>query len=125
MPKVGIEPTLPGGNRILSPARLPVPPLRLVGIVARAFEQRTDPFTLANCNVDHAENEAGMVVSRAFERFGAACAGSRSRSAAVGDVVRMAAGRVLPNGRIKPFSQLSRCWKVRFTNGSHKAAAVR
>ena len=28
MPKVGIEPTLPGGNRILSPARLPVPPLR-------------------------------------------------------------------------------------------------
>src|SRR5437764_12043482 len=29
MPKVGIEPTLPGGNRILSPARLPVPPLRL------------------------------------------------------------------------------------------------
>ncbi len=30
MPKVGIEPTLPEGNRILSPARLPVPPLRLV-----------------------------------------------------------------------------------------------
>src|SRR5437763_7852083 len=29
MPKVGIEPTLPEGNRILSPARLPVPPLRL------------------------------------------------------------------------------------------------
>ena len=28
MPKVGIEPTLPEGNRILSPARLPVPPLR-------------------------------------------------------------------------------------------------
>src|SRR3954453_14095315 len=28
VPKVGIEPTLPGGNRILSPARLPVPPLR-------------------------------------------------------------------------------------------------
>jgi hypothetical protein len=28
VPKVGIEPTLPVGNRILSPARLPVPPLR-------------------------------------------------------------------------------------------------
>src|SRR3954451_8564060 len=28
MPKVGIEPTLPEGNRILSPARLPIPPLR-------------------------------------------------------------------------------------------------
>ena len=28
VPKVGIEPTLPEGNRILSPARLPVPPLR-------------------------------------------------------------------------------------------------
>ena len=25
---MGIEPTLPGGNRILSPARLPIPPLR-------------------------------------------------------------------------------------------------
>src|SRR5262249_37949833 len=34
VPKVGVEPTLPEGNRILSPARLPVPPLRLVrGIV--------------------------------------------------------------------------------------------
>ncbi len=28
MPEVGLEPTLPGGNRILSPARLPIPPLR-------------------------------------------------------------------------------------------------
>jgi hypothetical protein len=28
MPKVGIEPTRPEGHRILSPARLPVPPLR-------------------------------------------------------------------------------------------------
>src|SRR5579862_784627 len=33
MPKVGIEPTLPEGNRILSPARLPVPPLRRRTIV--------------------------------------------------------------------------------------------
>src|SRR3954453_5323759 len=31
MPKVAIEPPLPGGNRILSPARLPVPPLRPAG----------------------------------------------------------------------------------------------
>ena len=29
MPKVGIEPTRPEGHRILSPARLPIPPLRL------------------------------------------------------------------------------------------------
>jgi hypothetical protein len=29
VPKVGIEPTRPFGHRILSPARLPVPPLRL------------------------------------------------------------------------------------------------
>lgn len=28
VPKVGVEPTLPHGNRILNPARLPVPPLR-------------------------------------------------------------------------------------------------
>src|SRR5438477_309122 len=28
MPKVGIEPTRPEGHRILSPARLPIPPLR-------------------------------------------------------------------------------------------------
>ena len=33
MPKGGIEPPLPGGNRILSPARLPVPPLRPAKIV--------------------------------------------------------------------------------------------
>ena len=29
IPKVGLEPTLPKGNRILNPARLPIPPLRL------------------------------------------------------------------------------------------------
>src|SRR5438128_1624104 len=34
MPKVGLEPTRPEGHRILSPARLPVPPLRPHGIVA-------------------------------------------------------------------------------------------
>jgi hypothetical protein len=28
VPKVGIEPTRPFGHRILSPARLPIPPLR-------------------------------------------------------------------------------------------------
>jgi uncharacterized protein (DUF2384 family) len=28
MPKVGVEPTRPEGHRILSPARLPIPPLR-------------------------------------------------------------------------------------------------
>src|SRR5439155_7234085 len=28
VPKVGIEPTRPCGHRILSPARLPIPPLR-------------------------------------------------------------------------------------------------
>ena len=31
VPEVGLEPTLPGGNRILSPARLPIPPLRQAG----------------------------------------------------------------------------------------------
>ena len=31
MPEVGLEPTLPEGNRILSPARLPIPPLRRAG----------------------------------------------------------------------------------------------
>jgi hypothetical protein len=30
MPPVGVEPTLPYGNWILSPARLPIPPQRLV-----------------------------------------------------------------------------------------------
>ena len=28
VPEKGLEPLLPGGNRILSPARLPIPPLR-------------------------------------------------------------------------------------------------
>ena len=31
VPKVGVEPTLPYGNRILNPARLPIPPLRRTG----------------------------------------------------------------------------------------------
>ena len=35
MPKVGLEPTRPCGHRILSPARLPVPPLRPAGMVRR------------------------------------------------------------------------------------------
>ena len=38
MPKVGIEPTLPEGNRILSPARLPVPPLRRGTSIVRGRE---------------------------------------------------------------------------------------
>ena len=40
VPEVGIEPTRPEGHRILSPARLPIPPLRrpaqsIVGLVSR------------------------------------------------------------------------------------------
>ena len=42
VPKVGIEPTLPGGNRILSPARLPVPPLRLEKHRSRSPRGRLD-----------------------------------------------------------------------------------
>src|SRR5688500_15753020 len=34
MPEVGVEPTRPEGHGILSPARLPVPPLRRDSIVA-------------------------------------------------------------------------------------------
>ena len=30
IPEVGLEPTLPKGNGILNPARLPIPPLRLL-----------------------------------------------------------------------------------------------
>ena len=47
MPKVGIEPTLPEGNRILSPARLPVPPLRRDGVMVRrepGVDSRTHKF---------------------------------------------------------------------------------
>ena len=36
IPKVGLEPTLPKGNRILNPARLPIPPLRL-GVLPRGI----------------------------------------------------------------------------------------
>src|SRR6187397_2991109 len=35
VPKVGLEPTRPRGHRILSPARLPIPPLRPGGMVER------------------------------------------------------------------------------------------
>src|SRR4051794_35423628 len=42
VPKVGVEPTRPEGHRILSPARLPIPPLRPARIVGdRAFESYT------------------------------------------------------------------------------------
>src|SRR2546423_7136808 len=40
MPKVGIEPTRPEGHRILSPARRPVPPLRLASMVRAASPRR-------------------------------------------------------------------------------------
>jgi hypothetical protein len=42
VPTEGVEPTLPCGNRILSPARLPVPPRRLgrKGISNRREEKR-------------------------------------------------------------------------------------
>src|SRR3954453_8176784 len=43
MPKVGLEPTLPEGNRILSPARLPIPPLRRLPIVEASVSLRFSP----------------------------------------------------------------------------------
>ena len=35
MPEEGIEPTCPEGHRILSPTRLPVPPLGHISIISR------------------------------------------------------------------------------------------
>jgi hypothetical protein len=43
---------------------------------------------------------------------------------AVGNVVPIAAGRILPNGRVKHFSQLSRCWKVSFSNGQSQGSCT-
>lgn len=46
MPPVGVEPTLPYGNRILSPARLPIPPQRQVSMCFRP--SATGNFTVFN-----------------------------------------------------------------------------
>ncbi len=47
VPKVGLEPTLPCGNRILSPARLPISPLRLLARVSHgAPAAAADPFAI-------------------------------------------------------------------------------
>jgi hypothetical protein len=43
---------------------------------------------------------------------------------AVGNVVPIAAGRMLPNGRVKHFAQLSRCWKVSFSNGQSQGSCT-
>jgi hypothetical protein len=43
---------------------------------------------------------------------------------AVGIVVPIAAGRILPNGRLKHFSQPSRCWKVSFSNGQSQGTCT-
>jgi hypothetical protein len=43
---------------------------------------------------------------------------------AVGNVVPIDAGRILPSGRVKHFSQLSRCWKVSFSNGQSQGSCT-
>ena len=43
---------------------------------------------------------------------------------AVGEIVPIAAGRILPNGHIQHFSQLSRCWKVSFSNGQSQGTCT-
>jgi hypothetical protein len=43
---------------------------------------------------------------------------------AVGNVVSIPAGRMLPNGRVKHFAQLSRCWKVSFSNGQSQGSCT-
>ena len=81
MPKVGIEPTLPEGNRILSPARLPVPPLRpAVGIVARRcvagailpahVSMRTTPLALLAARSRRSRSSRAAAAAAADERRG-------------------------------------------------------
>jgi hypothetical protein len=43
---------------------------------------------------------------------------------AVGNVVPIAVGRILPNGHVKHFSQPSRCWKVSFSNGQSQGTCT-
>src|SRR4029077_16601220 len=64
-PKVGIEPTLPGGNRILSPARLPVPPLRRPsGIVAPRGVGLFPPHAVESRGPVAAEASAPTLIAR-------------------------------------------------------------
>ena len=58
MPKVGLEPTPPEGDRILSPARLPVPPLRLG---REAYVNPSDPRTIMS-EMANREHRAGVRV---------------------------------------------------------------
>ena len=68
VPKVGFEPTLPFRNRILSPARLPVPPLRpggarsATGVSVRRGGGRGHPLVAATARLHgfwHARAEPG------------------------------------------------------------------
>jgi hypothetical protein len=43
---------------------------------------------------------------------------------AVGNVVPIAAGRILPNGRLMHVAQLRRCWKVSFSNGESQGSCT-
>jgi hypothetical protein len=58
MPKAGIEPARPFGHRILSPARLPVPPLRLG---PEAYVNPSDPRTIMS-EMANRDNRAGVRV---------------------------------------------------------------
>src|SRR5262249_7911126 len=78
MPKVGIEPTRPEGHRILSPARLPVPPLRLATAwyVVYSRNRLCCPTTSVALTFEHGGrdcNEGG----RASHRLRVGCAPRR------------------------------------------------
>ena len=78
MPEVGVEPTRPEGHGILSPARLPVPPLRPDGDGTRGSDGRCRPAR----NCDPAA-PGGNRRSRAGHRLGwPPCASGCSRGAA-------------------------------------------
>ena len=51
LPKGGVEPPLSCENRILSPARLPIPPLRLMG-----FDKIPDCFLINITNLKYPES---------------------------------------------------------------------
>ena len=60
MPEVGLEPTRPRGHRILSPARLPIPPLRPASAIVSAFARS---FAAAQDRIPVAEEGPGTDTS--------------------------------------------------------------
>ncbi len=81
VPEEGVEPTRPCGHRILSPARLPVPPLRrrasMIGSAPKIFNPRNQKQALDETNQQQAPRGARSRPLRAAAHLDAALDSNR------------------------------------------------